>query len=306
MRQFSLVLGVFTMLLLVGCGSSPPRVLTATTGPLPSPQTVTYCVDGGKPLTLDVYQPRTGTGPRSLLVFVHGGSWAFGSSRISEQSQLVQQVIAEALDRGITVASVNYRLAPTDPWPAQVIDVRCAVRYLRANAAHWQVDPQHFVAMGNSAGAQLMSLVALSSGQVPEWDTSQWAGQSTAMSAVVDLWGPIDLLAGGWSQTALEIGRVEFQVSFGMQDAVLRAASPITYVAPGAPPFLIVQGSADTLVPPAQSRELWSRLLAAGGKATLVEVANAGHELRPSGGAITPTVDVVAEETVSFLASVTA
>ena len=290
-----------TVLAMAGCGTVTPPAAVATPS-LPSPTTVTYCVDDGTPLTLDVYQPRAGRAPRPLLVFAHGGSWAFGSSSIAEQSALVRQVVAESLDRGMAVASINYRLAPTHPWPAQVIDVRCAVRFLRANAARWQLDTKHFAAIGNSAGAQLMSLVALSSGQVPEWDNSQWAGQSTGMSAVVDLWGPIDLLAAGWSQTALEIGRVVFRVDWGTQDEVLRAASPVTYVSPDAPPFLIVQGTADSLVPPAQSRELWQRLLAAGVHATLIEVANAGHELRPTGGAIRPTVEVVAQETVAFLA----
>jgi acetyl esterase/lipase len=121
------------------------------------------------------------------------------------------------------------------------------------------------------------------------------------VAAVVDFWGPIDLLAAGWSKAALAIGKVVFRLSWGTQDATLAAASPSSYVHPGAPPFLIVQGSADTLVPPAQSVELRDRLVAAGDSATLILVANAGHELSRGGAAISPGVDTLTTETVTFL-----
>ncbi|HEX4578985.1 MAG TPA: alpha/beta hydrolase [Candidatus Dormibacteraeota bacterium] len=283
-----------------GCGGPSQVASTPATG-AGAHATVTYCTDGGKPLSLDVYEPQSGSVPRPLLIFVHGGSWAFGSSSIAEQSQLTQRVVAGALSRGFAVASVNYRLAPADPWPAQIIDVRCAIRYLRASASRWGVDPRRFAAMGNSAGAQLVSLAALSAGQVPAWDGAQFAAQPSSVAAVVDFWGPMDLLAGGWSKAALEIGQVVFRLSWGTQDATLAAASPTRYVRPGAPPFLIVQGSADTLVPPAQSVELRDRLVAAGDSATLILVSHAAHELIPSGAAISPGIDTLATETLSFL-----
>jgi acetyl esterase/lipase len=283
-----------------GCGSSSPLVPASPAGAQHA--TVRYCTDGGKPLSLDVYEPG-GAGSHPLLIFVHGGSWAFGSSSIIEQNQVTQQVVAGVLSRGFAVASVNYRLAPADPWPAQIIDVRCAIRYLRSTADHWGFDTGRFAAIGNSAGAQLVSLAALSAGQVPAWDNGQFPGESSSVAAVVDCWGPIDLLASGWSTTALEIGRVVFRVSWGTQNATLAAASPVSYVRAGAPPFLIIQGAADTLVPPAQSIELRNRLTAAGDRATLIEVSHAGHELIPSGGAISPDVASVARQTVDFLAA---
>lgn len=282
-----------------GCGSASPAS-TAFAGPA-VPTTVSYCSDGGKTLTLDVYEPQSGAAPRPLLIFVHGGSWAFGSSNITGQSQLIQRVVAGVLSRGFAVASVNYRLAPADTWPAQIIDVRCAIRYLRSSAARWGIDPRRFAAMGNSAGAQLVSLAALSAGQVPAWDTGQYASQSSTVAAVVDCWGPIDLLAAGWSSTALDIGRLVFRVNWGTANGTLAAASPVSYIHAGAPPFLIIQGSADTLVPPAQSIELRDRLLAAGDTATLIQVGNAAHELIPSGGTINPDVGTLARQTVAFL-----
>ena len=264
---------------------------------------MTYCTDGGKALTLDLYEPSGARSPHPLLIFAHGGSWAFGSSRLIEQNKLTQGVVSGVLAHGFAVASINYRLAPADPWPAQIIDVRCAVRYLRATAAHWNLDSRRFAAMGNSAGAQLVSLAALSDTQVPEWNTSQYATQSGAVAAVVDCWGPADLTATGWSQTALAIGRVVFQVNLGNNSDALRVASPTTYVHAGAPPFLIVQGTADKLVPPAQSMELRDLLVAAGDTATLVEVDHAAHELTPSGGAISPDIATLTATVVGFLVS---
>ncbi|MEO8899342.1 MAG: alpha/beta hydrolase [Candidatus Dormibacter sp.] len=281
-----------------GCGSSPGGS-TSPAGPRPA-ATVQYCTDGGRALSLDLYEPGGG-GPHPLLIFVHGGSWAFGSSSIVEQNQLTQQVVGGVLRRGFAVASINYRLAPADPWPAQIIDVRCAIRYLRASAASFGIDPRRFAAMGNSAGGQLVSLAALSAGQVPAWDTRQFGAESSSVAAVVDCWGPVDLLAPGWSNTALEIGKLEFRVSWGTQNGTLAAASPVTYGHGGAPPFLIIQGTADALVPPAQSVELRNRLTAAGDRATLIEVSHGAHELIPSGGAISPDVATLARQTVDFL-----
>jgi len=111
----------------------------------------------------------------------------------------------------------------------------------------------------------------------------------------------IDLLAAGWSRAAQEIGQVVFRLSWGAQNATLAAASPVSYVHVGAPPFLIIQGTADALVPPAQSTELRDRLLAAGDRATLIEVSHAAHELIPSGGAISPDIATLASRMVAYL-----
>ena len=291
--------------LLAGCGGAGSGTPTPSTSFAGSQATtVTYCHDGGTAQTLDVYQP-SGGGPSAhpLLIVVHGGSWAFGSSRLADQNPLTQDVVAGVLARGFVVASINYRLAPRDPWPAQIIDTRCAIRYLRATASRWNLDTRRFMGLGNSAGAQLVSLAALSDGQVPQWDSPEFAGQSTALAAVVDLWGPVDLTATGWSQEALAIGRAVFQVDLGGPGAVLTPASPVSYIHAGAPPFEIIQGLSDTLVPPAQATELRDRLVAAGDAATLVDVANAAHELRPVGGIISPGIDVLSRDVLSFLAA---
>ena len=287
------------------CGSDASSSTLPPVVSFPPATTVTYCTDGGEPLTLDVLEPQTDGGtPHPLLIVVHGGSWSFGTSLMAAQSLLTKKAAATLLQRGFVVASINYRLAPADPWPAQIIDTRCAIRFLRATAQRWNVDPQRFVALGNSAGAQMVSLDALSTGQEPQWETGQYASESSAVSGVVDLWGPVDLTATGWSEEAIQIGNAVFKTSLGTDSDALQRASPITHIRHGAPPFLIIQGTADTLVPPAQATEIHDRLVAAGDSATLIDVVHAAHELRSSGGAISPSIDALAAQVVSFVMSV--
>lgn len=294
---------VVAALVATACGSDAPLTTPSSFAGI-NATTVTYCTDGGTAESLDVYEPAGGSAPHPLLVVIHGGSWAFGSSSLREQNPLTQMVVTALLGRGFAVASINYRLAPADPWPAQIVDARCAIRYLRATAARWRVDPRRFTVIGNSAGAHLASLAALSDGQVPQWDNGQYSGESSGFAAVVDCWGPADLTAPGWSATAVAIGRPVFGAAWGSNNDALRVASPATYVHHGAPSFLIIQGSSDTLVPPQQSVELTDRLLASGDAATLLAVAHAGHELRPTGGAISPDLGTLAERVVAFLDSV--
>jgi len=289
-------------LALGGCGSGPAATSAAATS-APAHATATYCTDGGTAETLDVYEPSRGTAPHPLLLVIHGGSWAFGSSALAGQNPLARMTVTAMLSRGFAVASINYRLAPANPWPAQIIDVRCAVRYLRATAARWNLDPQRFTALGTSAGAQLASLAALSAGAEPQWDNGLYTGESGGFAAVVDGWGPADLTAPGWSALAAAIAEPVFRAAVGSDSQALRDASPVTWAHAGAPPFLIIQGSRDTLVPAQQSAELQARLASAGAVATLIPVANAEHELRPVGGAISPGLDVLTTRVVDFLQS---
>jgi acetyl esterase/lipase len=292
---------VAAVMLMSACGSAVSAATATSEGAATTPTTATYCTDGGKGQTLDVYEPSGTAALRPLLIIVHGGSWDSGNAAMDQQNPLTQMVVNDVIARGFVVASINYRLAPADRWPAQIVDTRCAVRFLRATAARWHVDPQLFAALGDSAGAHLVSLAALSTQQRPEWNAGQYAGLSSALQAVVDCWGPADLKVPGWSRLAIGIGRNVFRATLGSPSVVLQDASPVSYVHPGAPPFLIVQGSRDALVSPQQSAELQSRLASAGDAATLIDVAHAGHGLQPTGGPIDPSVNALAMRIVSFL-----
>jgi acetyl esterase/lipase len=289
-------------LLTTACGGAASAAAAFVGVTANGPTTLTYCNDGGRAQTLDLYEPPAGgPAPHPLLIVVHGGSWSSGTAALDRQIALVQAVAGGAIAGGFAVASVNYRLAPADRWPAQIVDLRCAVRYLRATAARWHVDPRRFTALGESAGAQLVSLDALSVGDDPQWTTPQYAEQSSALQAVIDLWGPADLVAPGWGRVARGIGRTAFGVPFGSPAPALRTASPVTYAGPGAPPFLIIQGMSDALVPPAQSIELRSRLAAAGDTASLIEVLHAGHGLGSTGAPMSPSLGELTQRTVSWL-----
>jgi acetyl esterase/lipase len=289
------------LLLIAGSGAVPSAVAADLSEAASVSTTVTYCNDGGQAQTLDMYEPLGGAARHPLLLVVHGGYWSVGDSALSQQSQFTRAAISGALAAGFAVASINYRLAPANRWPAQIIDTRCAVRYLRATAARWRVDPREFAALGDSAGGQLVSLDALSAQREPQWDSAQYAGQSSALQAVVDCWGIVDLTAPGWSRVGRGLSVNAFRAKLGSPSAALRSASPVSHVGPGAPPFLIIQGLSDTLVPPRQSTELRTLLRAAGDEATLVDVANAGHGLSATALPMAPALSDVARQTVSWL-----
>jgi acetyl esterase/lipase len=211
-----------------------------------------------------------------LVVQVHGGGWERGSRYRS----LAQSSTARLLvNHGIGVASVGYRLAPANPWPDQIVDVECAIRFLRAHAAALGVDPRRLALWGSSAGGQLVSLAATAGG-TGRWDLGPYRSVPVAVAAVVDEFGPVDLTRTDFPPyTAGLIERV-----FGHPPgAALKVDSPVAYVGHGDPPFLILQGTADRIVPVSQSEELASRLRTYGDPVRLELVAGGGHGLGTPG-----------------------
>ena len=275
----------------------------------PGKTTITYCVEGRMAETLDVSEPTPL--PKAsvpVVVYVHGGGWVKGDSTVTPDS-LVGQVASAVEARGWVFISINYRLAPGYRWPAQIEDAKCALRFLRANAVSLHIDPRHIGAIGDSAGGQIVSLLGLA-GRSAGFDTGQYRGQTSAVEAVVDLYGPADLTTADWTSAAYIEGyaRQAFNTTLGPGPAgspsnrELVAASPVTYVRPHEPPFLIIQGDGDRVVPPDQSLELADRLRAAGNSPTLEMVEHAQHGLLPlSGGPITPGVSSLATQASAFL-----
>jgi len=242
---------------------------------------VIYGNAGGVPLKMDVYYPKKAEGTVPAVLYVHGGAWTKGSKELGPSMNDVKVL----LERGYLVACIDYRLAPQYKFPAQIEDVKCAVRYLRANAAEYGIDSGHIGAMGGSAGGHLVSLLGLSGDQ--DFNSSGGnAGQSARVQAVIDMYGPSDIsvVPGGVDQVLLT------QV-FGAADrsaAVIRQASPVSYVSADDPPFLIIHGEKDPLVPVGQSELLCAALKEVGVPVELLRVKNAGHGLVPSGGLVTP------------------
>lgn len=289
-------------LLLAACSSAPqptpPIPPTATPTPIPPTPTplsethtpapdealditglgsverdVTYCAVGDVALKMDVYTPETMTSPAPAVIYVHGGGWTDGD-KASGGAREIQELLA----RGYLVVAVNYRLAPESKFPAQIEDVKCAVRYLRANVAAYNLDPDRIGAWGNSAGGHLVSLLGVTDAGDGFEGSGGYADQSSRVQAVVDGYGPADLIQdfAGFSAWGNRVFGVTEQSSH-----IITRASPVTHVSSDDPPFLIVHGEDDALVPPSQSEILYQRLTAAGVPATLVMVENASHGLKP-------------------------
>jgi acetyl esterase/lipase len=282
------------MPVVAGCGGPP--------GLVGSERTYTYCENGGIPETLDVYEPTSPPASTPAVVDIHGGGWVSGDANL--QPGTVDWDVEPALvGKGWVFVSINYRLAPSSPWPAQLEDAKCAVRFLRANAPEFHIDPNRIGAIGVSAGGHLAGLLGLTR-QRSSFGVGRYLDQSSAVEAVVDEYGPTDLTSADWSHSKVIkfLSKETFGVEVGQQSPTLVAASPVTYVHPEAPPFLVIHGAEDDIVPPSQSTELVALLKRAGDKATLEIVRNAGHGLIPTGrGPVTPSIPTLASQVVGFL-----
>jgi acetyl esterase/lipase len=182
--------------------------------------------------------------------------------------------------RGLVVASIDYRLIPLFPWPDQIEDAKCAVRFMRAEADRLGIDPNRIGTWGSSAGGQLVAMLGMA-GPSASFDVGQYLDQSSRVQAVVDMFGPTDL---NEMEDANWFGRLVMQMAFGRASVAEKAAaSPANHVVPGDPPFLILHGTDDVLVPPHHSRDLAQRLRAAGVPVTLVMVEHTGHSMDTPG-----------------------
>ena len=236
-----------------------------------------YVPKGHDRQKLDLFLPAQTNKPVPLIIWVHGGAWSAGSKENCPALRF--------LSRGYAVASVNYRLSQHAIFPAQIEDCKAAVRWLRAHAAEYSLDPNRFGAWGASAGGHLVALLA-TTGDVKEFDSGSDAKVSSRIQACVDFFGPADLLSmQTQSGTNSEMNHdgpdsPESRLVGGAvqehKDAAKRA-SPITYVTRDDAPMLIVHGDADPLVPYQQSEDLQAALKKAGVNATLHIVKGGGH-----------------------------
>jgi acetyl esterase/lipase len=238
-------------------------------------------VSGFRPLLADVYRP-AGDQARPLVVWIHGGAWRTGSNKGPALARIPEHLLAA----GYAVARVTYRFSGEARFPAQLHDVKAAVRWLRHHAGELGVDPARFGAWGESAGGHLATLVALT-GKDP--DLAGDVGvldQSDSVAAAVSWYGPANLLSMAAQnhpdglQDHDEPDSPESRLVGGPVQALATesaAASPVTYVSDSAPPILLVHGDEDRLVPVGQSIELHQRLADAGARVDLRIVAGADH-----------------------------
>ena len=239
---------------------------------------VEYGRGGGRALRMHVLRPRDqADAPRPVVVWVHGGAFRMGS-RDSGIARL-----APLAARGYLGVSVEYRLSGEARFPAQIADCKCAIRYLRAHAAEWSLDPDRIGAWGESAGGHLVTMLGTSGGVAELEGDGGWAEFSSRVQAVCDWFGPTDFLQmdrAGSAQNHDAPDSPESELVGGPiqqnPDLVARA-NPITYVRPDCPPFLIVHGDRDPLVPFNQSELLEAALRRVGADFRFVRMSGAGH-----------------------------
>ncbi|HQY87096.1 MAG TPA: alpha/beta fold hydrolase [Tepidisphaeraceae bacterium] len=274
----------------------------------------------GGPLTLhmDIYKANNVDTPTPVVLWIHGGGWTQGS-----YNDRIPEMLQPLLDQGVSVASVQYRFSSHAPFPAQIHDVKGAVRFLRAHADEYDINPLRIAVAGASAGGHLAALLSTSGGvQTLEGASGGNLDQSSRVMAVVDYFGPTDFFTFrsdvtdppgllidstseksmlsmllGFDKPGQGIGLLTQHADdpkweFASFVELARMANPITHITPDDPPTFIAHGTADNIVPLKQSQRLRDALMAKGVASQYMEAQDAGH------GALGVSVD---ESAMRFL-----
>lgn len=244
---------------------------------------------------LDVYLPPARfQRPVPAVLLIHGGGWREGDKASTRERSIGETLAAE----GYAVFSINYLLNLSEPgadgkprltrlaWPQNIIDCKTALRFMRAEADRFGIDPKRVAVMGGSAGAHLAMLVATGKG-APAFDSAAlYPGQPDGVSCIINLYGPWDVRGRSVSPFA------DSTLSKEARAAVDEAASPSSYLNANMPPMLIVHGTADRIVPVQQSRDLAARLQKLGVDYWYIEIAGAPHtfNLQPKQMDLRPVV----------------
>ncbi len=237
---------------------------------------ITYAVVDDSELAFDLYMPQTTERSPPLIVWVHGGAWRFGSRDSVEVIDLVKH--------GFAIASVSYRLSPVAAFPAQIHDIKGAIRYLRANAARYGYDGAHIVAAGPSAGAHLAALAAVTNGSaVHEGTVGEYLDTSSDVQALVSYFGASNLTSILDQSTpfglSVRVPSLELLLGGAIDERteLARQASPVFYVDAQDPPMYLLHGDQDPQMPINQTHELHGAAKAAGVRVVFDVVHGARH-----------------------------
>lgn len=267
--------------------------------------------DGGsKTLRINIYKG-DGEGPQPVVLFVHGGAWESGDNRLEGNGSQQIRAIMALREKGVTIAAATYRFSKEAIFPAQIHDVKAAIRFLKANAATYGIDPSRIMTMGESAGSQMALLAAVSNGEADmEGNIGGNLSVDSNVIGCVDCYGMTDfttLAADLYARP--DLGRTDAQVyelvedpassrsrlfgltsekcnlgtvvakprKFPEQYALVKAGSPLFHVTPDDPPILIINGQRDMRVPSAQAIKMYQALYDAGVEAQLILNDRAPH-----------------------------
>jgi pectinesterase len=226
---------------------------------------IQYGEAGSEKLLLDAHVPE-GNGTHPVVLIVHGGGWMSG-----DREKDIVPVFARYATN-FTWFTISYRLAPTNPWPACFEDVQTAIRWVKQHAAEYKGDPNRIALLGYSAGGHLVTLAGTH------------AEADTRVQAIAAMAPPTDLV---WDNERRGGASVSMKALFNLEStnltdsvrAVLKENSPVTYIKPGLPPFLILQGSADKTVPAEQSQAFQKKLQAAGVSCDMILIPEGQHRI---------------------------
>ena len=234
---------------------------------------------------LDLYLPRSAkkAGPLPLVVFVHGGAFIFGDRKLDPapgDPSGIRLMLALVSSGEYAGASIGYRLSTEAKWPAQIHDCKAAIRWLRANAGRFGIDPNRIGVMGTSAGGHLAAMLGTSGGVAAlEGDLGRHLDVSSRVTCVIDEYGPTDFLElHGRDNRASDTPAAKL-IGGPLPDHVdaARSASPLTYVDAANPPFLIVHGTKDGFVSIKQSELLFAELKKKNVEVDFFPVVDGGH-----------------------------
>jgi acetyl esterase/lipase len=258
--------------LCLACLSAPQRLLAADPPGVVFQTGIEYAHPGDESLQLDLARPESGTGPFPAVLCIHGGGFRAGTR--DGYDDLCKRLAA----RGYVAATITYRLAPTHQFPAAVHDCKAAVRWLRANAAKYNIDPDRIGVTGGSAGGHLAQFLGVTGG-VEQFEGDEGnLDQSSRVTCVVNVYGPSDFTHSyGKSVDAHEVLPLFLGGNLEQQRRRHIVASPLYWVTPEAAPTLCIHGTEDKYVAHEQAEWLIERLKAAEVEAELLTLEGAGH-----------------------------
>ena len=311
-----------------GGPGGPPQQITlgeahypgGVTGILDIPYNV---VRGFRPVQLDLYYVPDNHAAKPAVIWVHGGAFSGGNSRMSISSfGPFDKVLAQLAARGYVVVGANYRLSGEATFPTAVLDIKTAVQWLRANASKYDIDPDRIVLWGESAGAYLAVEAGITCGVKELEANGPNAKQSSCVQAVIDWYGPIDFpnIASQKASSSTQAqgpggmppmgappmmpGGKTPEVTFlgcdysACDPSLLQRANPINFISASTPPFLIMHGDSDVMVPWKQSQELYDALKAKGVPAQFKLIPGLNHVF---GGATADQTKEILKTVFDFL-----
>ncbi len=232
---------------------------------------IEYANPDGQHLQLNIARPKSGDGPFPAIVCIHGGGFRAGKREGYDATCL------KLAQHGYVAVTVTYRLAPKFQFPAAVHDTKSAVRWVRANAAKFKIDPERIGTTGGSAGGHLAQFLGVTADQ-KEFEGDQNSGQSSRVACVVNVYGPSDFTKSyGKSVDAAEV--LPLWLGGNLQTAKKQhlRSSPLYWVTPNAAPTLCIHGTEDKYVAHDQAVWIVDKMKAAGVEAELLTLEGAGH-----------------------------